>query len=235
MSASWRNGPESGKRANPPHDRLESMHALNVSWVDLAVVGVVVISTILAVIRGFVRETLSIFSWVAAALATLYFGPAATTLLRSHISTPLAAPLIAYIGIFLVVLIVLSFVSHRLSEAVRRSRIGALDRSLGVPFGILRGLALVGFAYLAFSLLIPVRSQPPPWLAHARFLPVIQGSSDALLALVPAHYRATTNGSTTTSADRAAAARDGVRAVHAIHDLQKKLIAATQSSGNDKQ
>ncbi len=232
MSASWRNGRESGKRASQPHDRLESMHALNISWVDLAVVGIVVISTILAVLRGFVRETLSIFSWAAAALATLYFGPAATVLLRSHISTPLAAPLIAYIGIFLVVLIVLSFASHRLSEAVRRSRIGALDRSLGIPFGILRGLALVGFAYLAFSLLIPVRSQPP-WLAHARFLPLIQGSSDALLALVPANYRATATGSaTTTSAARASAARDGVRA---IHDLQKRLIAATQSSGNEKQ
>lgn len=234
MLASWPNGPESGKRANPPHDRLESMHALNVSWVDLAVVGVVVLSTILAVVRGFVRETLSIFSWAAAALATLYFGAAATALLRPHISTPLAAPLIAYIGIFLVVLIALSFVSHRLSEAVRRSRIGALDRSLGVPFGILRGLALVGFAYLAFSLLIPVRSQPP-WLAHARFLPLIQGSSDALLALVPAHYRATATGSTTTSAERAPAARDGVRVAHAIHDLQKSLTEATQSSGNEKQ
>ncbi|HWE06998.1 MAG TPA: CvpA family protein [Rhizomicrobium sp.] len=209
------------------------MHALNVSWVDLAVVGVVVISTILAVVRGFVRETLSIFSWAAAALATLYFGPAATALLRAHISTPLAAPLIAYIGIFLVVLIALSLVSHLLSEAVRRSRIGALDRSLGVPFGILRGLALVGFAYLAFSLLIPVRSQPP-WLAHARFLPLIQGSSDALLALLPAQYRATATGSTTTSADRAPAAGRGVRVAHAIHDLQKRLTEATGNSGNEK-
>ena len=210
------------------------MHALNVSWVDLAVLGVVAISTILAVVRGFVRETLSIFSWAAAVIATLYFGPPATALLRTHISTPFAAPLIAYIGIFVVVLIALSFVSHRLSEVVRRSRIGALDRSLGVPFGILRGLALVGFAYLAFSLLIPVRSQPP-WLTHARFLPLIQGSSDALLAVVPAHYRATATGSTTTSADRAPAARDGVRVAHTLHDLQKKLIEATQSAGNEKQ
>jgi membrane protein required for colicin V production len=221
------------------------MHALNVSWVDLAVVGVVVISTILAVVRGFVRETLSIFSWAAAALATLYFGPAATVLLRSRISTPLAAPLIAYVGIFLLVLIPLSFLSHHFSERVRRSPIGTLDRSLGVPFGILRGLALVGFAYLAFSLLIPVRSQPP-WLTRARLLPLIQGSSDVLLALVPARDRLAAGGTSTTSADRAPAARPGIRVAHAIHNLQTtyragerraldRLIEATGSSGNERQ
>jgi membrane protein required for colicin V production len=168
------------------------MHALNISWVDLAVAGVVVLSTILAVIRGFIRETLSIFAWAAAAFAALYFGPAAFALLRPHIATPLVGPLIAYAGVFLVVLIPLSFISWRLSEGVRHSPIGTLDRSLGVPFGILRGLAVVGLVYLGFSLVVPVREQPL-WLTEARLLPLVQGSSDVILSLIPAPHRDLTN------------------------------------------
>lgn len=164
------------------------MHELNISWVDVGVAGIVIVSTVLAVARGFVRETLSIVAWAAAAFATLYFAPALAAYLRTRISTPLAGSLIAYVAVFLIVLIPLSFMSYRLSERVRRSPIGALDRSLGVPFGVIRGLALVGIAYLAVSLVVPVRAQPE-WLTGARLLPVIQGSSEVLLSLVPAHDR----------------------------------------------
>jgi len=160
------------------------MHVLNISWADIVVVVVLAVSTILAVARGFVRETLSILAWAAAAVATLYFGPPLATYLGARISTPLLGPVLAYAGIFLVVLIPLSFVSYRLSERVRKSPVGTLDRSLGIPFGVVRGLALVGIAYLAISLVIPVRAQPD-WLARARLLPVVQRTSDVILSLIP--------------------------------------------------
>ena len=205
------------------------MHALNISWVDVAVAGIVLISTILAVARGFVRETLSILAWAAAAFATLYFGPALAAFLRSRISTPLVGDLIGYVGIFLVVLIPLSFISYRLSERVRQSPIGTLDRSLGVPFGIIRGLALVGIVYLAISLVIPVRAQPT-WLTQARLLPVIQGSSNVLLSLVPAHDRQRVE---TVSKETATAASAHAKSYHAQdrHALDK-LIETTGTSGN---
>ncbi|HEY2444618.1 MAG TPA: CvpA family protein [Rhizomicrobium sp.] len=196
------------------------MHAINGTWVDLAVIGIVAISTILAVIRGFVRETLSIFSWVVAGLAALYFGPGATTLLRGHISTPMLAPVLAYAGIFLVLLVPLSFFSHRLSERVRRSAIGTLDRSLGIPFGILRGLALVGFVYLAFSLLVPLPAQPA-WVKEARLLPLIQGSRDVLLSLVPSHDRHDEAKPAQTSADNLPVRASVRRIARAANDLQK--------------
>jgi membrane protein required for colicin V production len=220
------------------------MQALNATWVDFLVLGIVVVSTILAVIRGFVRETLSILAWAAAAFATLYFGPAAAALLRARIATPLAGTLIAYAGIFLLVLIPLSFVSYRLSEGVRKSPVGALDRCLGFPFGILRGLALVAVAYLGFSLLVPVRAQPA-WMTGARLLPLVQGSSDVLLSLVP-------NRGGTALADTAEAQlsdvpvpRPSPRDGHAAHRSQKtygmddrraldRLIEATGTPGNPK-
>ena len=205
------------------------MHALNISWVDVAVAGIVLISTILAVARGFVRETLSILAWAAAAFATLYLGPALAAFLRTRISTPLVGDLIGYVGIFLVVLIPLSFISYRLSEKVRQSPIGTLDRSLGIPFGIIRGLALVGIAYLAISLVIPVRAQPA-WLTQARLLPVIQGSSNVLLSLVPAHdrHRVETVSKETATAASAHAKSYQAQDRHALD----KLIETTGTSGN---
>jgi uncharacterized membrane protein required for colicin V production len=159
------------------------MSDLSVTFVDLVVVAVIAISTIFAIYRGFVAESLSVFAWVAAAFASLYFGHAVVPLMAGHFS-PLAAKIVAYAAVFLVVLIPLSFISYRFAGAVQNSPVHAIDRSLGGAFGVLRGLAIVGLAYLLFSMVVPVRAQPG-WVSHARLLPLIQSSSDVLLSLVP--------------------------------------------------
>jgi membrane protein required for colicin V production len=215
------------------------MHALSISWADVAVVAVVVISTILAVARGFVRETLSILAWAAAAAATLYFGPAFANFLGARISTPLLGPILAYAGIFLVVLVPLSFVSYRLSERVRNSLVGTLDRSLGVPFGVVRGLVLIGIAYLAISLVIPARAQPD-WLTQARLLPVMQRSSDVILSFVPT--RAHLPQAVTSIGERHASKHPGSAAATPAKTIYQPdvrraldhLIATTRSSEGDK-
>lgn len=152
--------------------------------IDVLVVLAVVISTIYAAIRGFVNETLSIFAWAAAAFATLYFAPGIAPFLRARMSTPLVGTLVAYVGIFLVVLIPLSFVSYRFSENVKQSPVGAIDRVLGVVFGVVRGLALIGIAYIVFCMFVPIHAQPR-WIKEARLYPLIRSSSETLLALVP--------------------------------------------------
>jgi membrane protein required for colicin V production len=161
------------------------MRDLSFSLVDLLVVLTVVTSMALAIWRGFVRETLSIFAWAAAAFATLYFGPAAASLVHARYSGSFVAPLIAYGAVFLLVLIPLSFVSYRFSEGVKHSPIGPIDRSLGAAFGVVRGLAIVGLSYLVFSMIVPIPSQQG-WLTQAKLFPVIQSSGDVLLSLVPA-------------------------------------------------
>lgn len=211
------------------------MHVLNISWADIAVVVVLLVSTILAVARGFVRETLSILAWAAAAVATLYFGPLFAKFLATRITTPLLGPVLAFAGIFLVVLIPLSFVSFRLSERVRKSPVGTLDRSLGVPFGLVRGLALIGIAYLAISLVIPVRAQPV-WLTQARLLPVIQRSSDVILSLIPTNAHLP-NAVTTIEPHRGSTGTPPKRKTYQadVRRTLDHLIATTQSSGNSRQ
>ncbi len=154
------------------------------TFLDLAVVVIIVLSVIFAIGRGFVEETLSILAWAAAAFATLFFAPRVAPLLHDHFAHPWEAAAIAYVGVFLIVLIPLQFMSHRFAETVRRSEIGPVDRSLGAVFGLLRGLAIIGIAYLLFTVFVPISDQPH-WVSEARLLPVIQKSSDVIASIVP--------------------------------------------------
>jgi membrane protein required for colicin V production len=221
------------------------MHNLSFSLVDLLVVLTVAVSAGLAIWRGFVRETLSVFAWAAAAFATLYFGPSVAAFLHERISSHLLGTVIGFGGTFLVVLIPLSFVSYRFSEGVQNSPIGAIDRSLGFAFGVIRGLFVVGLAYLAFSMMVPVRTQPE-WLTGARLLPLVQGSSDVILSLIPTRDAAAVAGDSGTPApyapipkpaprQAAAAAHHGKKA-YGAQDRRAldRLIEATGNGGNNK-
>jgi len=157
---------------------------LPITFVDVLVLLAVVVSCAYAAWRGFMSEVLGIFAWAAAAFATLYFGPWLIPLMRGVIATPWLASLAAYAGIFLVVVIPLSFIGHRFSETVKHSPIGPLDRGLGIAFGVVRGLVIVAVAYIAFTHFVPIKEHPAA-LKEARSLPLIQSSAEVLLSLAP--------------------------------------------------
>ena len=154
------------------------------TFVDFLVAAAILISAGYAAYRGFLNETLTIFAWAAAAFCTLYFGPWLVPLTRSMIATHWLAEGAAYAGVFLVVFIPLSFMSHRFSQTVKNSPIGPLDRFLGIAFGVVRGLVVVGLCYIAFTKFEPP-SQQPRWLTDARTYPIMQTTALALLSAVP--------------------------------------------------
>jgi uncharacterized membrane protein required for colicin V production len=158
--------------------------SLSVIFLDCLIVLVIVISAGYAAWRGFLWETLTIFEWVAAAFACLYFGPYLIPMMGSLVSQPWLASVLAYAAVFLAVFIPLAFMSHRFSESVKNSPIGPLDRAAGVAFGVVRGLVIVGLAYLAYTYFNPIREQPR-WLTEAELLPVVQSTAEVLLSVVP--------------------------------------------------
>jgi membrane protein required for colicin V production len=165
------------------------MSALGITYIDPIVIAVLFVSAVYATYRGFVSETLSIFAWAAAAFATLFFGPKLAPVARGLFASPVLGVLAGYAAIFLVVLLPLSFMSFRFAQSVKNSPVGTLDRALGAVFGIVRGLAIIGLAYIAFSSVISLRNQPD-WIAGAKTLPLIQASAEALLSIVPdQHFR----------------------------------------------
>jgi membrane protein required for colicin V production len=155
-----------------------------VPLLDLIVLGVVVISALLAAVRGFTREILAIASWVAAAVAALLLHQRLMPIVQEHISNQTVAQVVAIAAIFLVTLVVVSFVTVRLSDFVLDSRIGALDRTLGFLFGAARGLLICVIGFLFYNWLLPEKLQPE-WTRNAKSKPFLQATGDQIMAMLP--------------------------------------------------
>ncbi len=131
------------------------------TWLDYAVIGVIVASVGWGIWRGLVREIMSLAGWVIAFLAAnLFAAPLAEALPRA-ISRPEWRTFVAFILIFLVVLVITTLGAVWLSKLVHSVGLGSLDRVLGALFGLLRGLLVV----LAFAIAAGLTGFPhrPIW------------------------------------------------------------------------
>jgi membrane protein required for colicin V production len=147
--------------------------------VDIIVIAVIGISAIIAFLRGFVREMLTIGSWLGAALVTLYAFPVLQPRFETWISSKLAADIVGGIGLFLGSLIVFSILSHMIARLVRGSALTAVDRSLGLLFGLARGAILVSLAYMLMFTL------DPGLLKGAKTAPMMARGAEILRNLAP--------------------------------------------------
>lgn len=160
------------------------------TWVDAVILGVIALSALFSMVRGLVREVLSVGAWIGALLACLrFYGP-----VQPFVASVLPAGLshFAIYGamavVFLVVLIILSIVSGVLGGMVRNSPLSGLDHSLGIVFGIARGAIIIFLAYVALGMTEPSAAWPAP-IANARFLPLAQEGAGWLVGLLPQQYQ----------------------------------------------
>jgi membrane protein required for colicin V production len=153
-------------------------------YLDIFLIVVMLISGLLAMVRGFMREILSIAAWAAAAATTLYFYARLLPTAKQYFNNDLVAAGITIGGLFLGTLIIVSILTVRLSDKILDSRIGALDRTLGFLFGLARGLIIVVVAFVFFDWLVPQKSQPEA-VRNARSRVVLQGTGDWLKSLLP--------------------------------------------------
>src|SRR3990170_5802628 len=153
-----------------------------ISWLDVILIIIMLISGFLAMVRGFTREVLSIFSWAVAAVAALYLTPKYWTLVESYFPSPGFAQIAFAAGVFIVFLVVVSLITLRISDTVLDSRVGALDRTLGFLFGLARGFLLVAIVFILFSAL--ARDQPT-WITEARSFPILKQTQVAIESLMP--------------------------------------------------
>lgn len=154
-----------------------------VSVLDLAVLGVVLISALLAAVRGFTREVLAIVAWVTAAAAAWYLHPMLLPHVKPYISNATVALVAAIGAIFILTLIVVSIITVKISDMILDSRIGALDRTLGFVFGAARGLLICVIGWVFFAWL--VQGKMPDWAAQARSKPLLENSGNQLMAMLP--------------------------------------------------
>lgn len=167
--------------------------------VDLLVIFVLLISAGVSFFRGFIREVLTIFGVIGGLLAALFFGAMVQPLTDSWfgveegkdagkffdlIPYSVAADATAYGGIFLSVFIILQLISHFLSSAVQALGLGPVDRTLGVFFGIARGVVLLAILYLPFHLVLS-DEQKKLWFKDSKTLFYVESLSKVLAGYLP--------------------------------------------------
>lgn len=157
--------------------------SLPISILDLVVIGVMIISALLAAVRGFTREVLAIVAWVVAAGTAWILHPLLLGRVKDHIANPTIALVVAIGAIFIVTLLVVSIITVKLSDFILDSRIGALDRTLGFVFGAARGLLIcvVGWVFLSWL----VQGKMPDWASNARAKPMLENTGNAIITMLP--------------------------------------------------
>ena len=157
--------------------------SLPISILDLVVIGVVIISALLAAVRGFTREVLAIVAWVTAAAAAWFLHPLILPKIKDHIANPTVALVAAIGAIFIITLLIVSIITVKFSDFVLDSRIGALDRTLGFVFGAARGILIcvIGWVFLAWL----VQGKMPDWATTARSRPMLENTGNTLIGMLP--------------------------------------------------
>ncbi|MBX9811216.1 MAG: CvpA family protein [Burkholderiales bacterium] len=138
---------------------------------DYAVLFIVGLSILLSVIRGLVREILALLAWVVAFVAANLFGGKLAALLPVEIPSEELRLLAGFVGIFFVVLLLMSLMAMAVSSLVKNAGLGFEDRMLGGLFGLARGALIV----LVLVLLAGLTALPkePVW-RNALFSPPLE-------------------------------------------------------------
>lgn len=121
---------------------------------------------------------------MGAILVTIYLTPVSRDFMRGFIESHLIADLATAASIFLITIAIFSIITYFFGESVKQSKLNAIDRSLGFGFGVLRGLLLLGLAYVVFSF-VWEKDKQPEWLVEARTHSIVESTAAWLTGLVP--------------------------------------------------
>ena len=160
------------------------MAEMSLTVFDMAVLFVIGVSGLLALVRGLVRETLSIIVWIVAALIAYVAFPELRAFVGGYIANVWIADAVTLVVVFLAPLICLKIVAMVIADTVPSGIFGSLDRILGAGYGLARGALIVSLAYLGLNLVNDPENHPD-WIQDARVLPYVQDGAELLAGWVP--------------------------------------------------
>lgn len=161
-------------------------------YADYVILGIVAISILVGAIRGFIKEAFSLAVWAAAFLVAFQYSGALAMQLESHIELPSARTALAFVSLFLLVLLIGGLATFLIGKLVEKTGLSGTDRLLGGVFGGVRGLFIV-LAVILVAGLTPVTQDP--WWKQSRMikslLPLAEWSSQFLPEYIQEHLELT--------------------------------------------
>jgi membrane protein required for colicin V production len=163
----------------------------NLTTFDIIILSIITISSLMALLKGFVAAVLSFSNWILSSLIVIYLSPSIVPMLGGLTDNENVAKIVTAVLVFLVSFIIIAIINGQIIGLVRKAGIGSLDRVLGLAFGMVRGM-LIGVVIfmtttLGHSLLFPSdeASKGPPWLSEAKSYNILQLASSFVTDLIP--------------------------------------------------
>jgi membrane protein required for colicin V production len=149
--------------------------------VDVLILVVLVGSTVIGALRGFIREAVSVVFWILAIWGAWQFGPVIEPHLGGLLADPSIAPWVGRLVILVLILLMGWVAGMLLSYFTRSMGLGPLDRAIGVLFGVVRGMVLVGLMIIGAELL---HMNQEEWWGRSKLVPYGEAVGDWLRAMV---------------------------------------------------
>ncbi len=130
-------------------------------WVDYLIPGIIAVSALLSLMRGFVREAMSLAGWLVAVWVALHFSQPLAEAFLGGISAPSLRLGVAFVILFVVVLVLSALVNRLANQLVKRTGLTGTDRMIGMLFGAVRGAVVVAVLVLLAGM--TTMPQDPWW------------------------------------------------------------------------
>lgn len=153
---------------------------------DLVILGILLVSLVVSLVRGFIKEVFSILVWVAAIFAAFQVAGPLAEALEPVIDLPSARVIVAFAAVFVLVLVIGGLISFLIGKMVEKTGLSPTDRLFGALFGLARGLVIV---VLAVMLMRVTPFAQDPWWHESRLLPTFETMADQARAWLPESVR----------------------------------------------
>jgi len=154
----------------------------NLNWADFLIIGIVLISSVISIARGFVKEIISLITWILAIWVAIRFYVPLSDMLSDWINTPSARLVSAFLLLLVCSILLGAIFNFLLHGLVHRAGLGGFNRLVGVLFGFARGVLMVGFLLLMAR---HTAATSDPWWHESTLIPHFQVVADTLSNIIP--------------------------------------------------
>lgn len=156
---------------------------MNLPLIDVAISAFFIISILIGLYRGFIKEALSVVAWVLAAVVAFTFGELVSAYIKPFIKQEPLNLAVAYVVVFLIAIIILSIIAHVVSQLFASFGMKGIDRTLGGVFGVLRAALVVAMLILVGRFMAMDNQQ---WWTDSGILEYFEPTAEWLKSYLPA-------------------------------------------------